>query len=105
MMKRKLSDTSRRSPTRDRRQAEDALRVSHLRREVKTAVELAVAALAPTDVIDQLAAAAGLLEALSEFPRSSPPVLAMLPHATELAARSLRAWHDWQAQPSHRRSA
>jgi hypothetical protein len=104
-MKRKPSTPSRRVPDRDRRRTEEALRVSHLRREVKTALELAVAALAHADVIDGLATAAGLLEALSEFPKSSAPVLATLPRATELAERSLQAWRDWQALPARRRSA
>jgi hypothetical protein len=96
---------SRRRPDRQRREAEEALRLSHLRREVKTALELAVAALAHAEVIDGLATAAGLLEALAEFPKSSAPVLATLPRASELAERSLRAWREWQALPTRRHSA
>lgn len=56
------------SPERERRHADEALRVVHLRREVKTALELAVAALAHAEVMDALATTAGLLEALNEFP-------------------------------------
>jgi hypothetical protein len=92
-------------PPRRRRRAEEALRISHLRREVKTALELAVAALAHAEVIDGLATAAGLLEALNEFPKSSAPVLATLPRASELAERSLQAWRDWQALSGRRRTA
>lgn len=95
----------RRGPDRHRRQTEAALRVSHLRREVKTALELALAALAHAEILDGLAAAAGLLEALNEFPKGSAPVLATLPRACELAERSLQAWRDWQAVPTRRRSA
>src|SRR3954469_21453575 len=87
-------------PDRDRKRTEEALRFSHLRREVKTALELAVAALAHADVIDGLATAAGLLEALAEFPKSSAPVLATLPRAIELAEGSLQAWREWQARPA-----
>jgi hypothetical protein len=104
MKPKKSPPPSRRGPDRDR-QTEDALRVSHLRREVKTALELAVAALAHAEVIDGLATAAGLLEALAEFPRSSAPVLATLPRAKELAERSLQAWREWQALPTRRHSA
>ena len=104
-MPRKPSVPPRRSPERERRQADEALRVSHLRREVKTALELAVAALAHAEVMDGLATAAGLLEALNEFPKSSAPVLATLPRAIELAEHSLQAWRDWQARPARRPSA
>ena len=47
-----------------RRSSGDALRANHLRREVKTALELAVASMGPTEIVDRLAVAAGLLEAL-----------------------------------------
>jgi hypothetical protein len=104
-MKLKAFLPSRRSANRQRRGAEEALRVSHLRREVKTALELAVAALAHAEIIDGLATAAGLLEALNEFPPASAPVLATLPRASELAERSLQAWRDWQALPARKRSA
>jgi hypothetical protein len=104
-MKLKPPIPPRRVPDRHRRRTEEALRVSHLRREVKTALELAVAALAHAEVIDGLATAAGLLEALNEFPKASAPVLATLPRATELAERSLRAWREWQALPTRRHSA
>jgi hypothetical protein len=104
-MKRKPPLSPRRDPERHHRRTEGALRLSHLRREVKTALELAVAALAHAEIIDQLATAAGLLEALNEFPRSSAPVLATLPRASELAEQSLLAWRDWQAVPARRRSA
>jgi len=104
-MKPKSPMPPRRVVDRRRGRTEEQLRLSHLRREVKTALELAVAALAHAEVIDRLATAAGLLEALNEFPKSSAPVLAMLPRATDLAERSLQAWRDWQALPARRRSA
>src|SRR4051812_31160625 len=59
-----------------RRDASHALSLSQLRREVRTALELAVAALAPTPLVDELATAAGLLEALAQFPHDAAPVLA-----------------------------
>jgi hypothetical protein len=104
MQKKAPAAPGRRRP-RDKNPTADALRVSHLRRDVKTALELAVAALARTDLIDALATAAGLLEALAEFPKSSAPVVAMLPRATQLADEALTAWRSWQAHPARKRSA
>ncbi len=74
----------------------DGLRLTHLRRELKTALELALAAMAPNDVVDQLATSAGLLDALLEFPRDAPPTIATLPRALSLAEGGLSAWHEWQ---------
>jgi hypothetical protein len=73
------------------------LRPSHLRREVKTALELAIAALAPVQIVDSLATAAGLLEALGEFPPDAPPVLAHVPRTLELSTKSLEGWTKWEA--------
>jgi hypothetical protein len=52
------------------------LDLSHLRRETRTALELAVVAPAPTALVDRLAWAAGLLEAIAELPADAPPVVA-----------------------------
>jgi hypothetical protein len=75
----------------------NSLRLSHLRREVKTALELGLAALAPTPVVDDLAKAAGLLEALAEFPSDTPNVSASMPRVLELAEDALEQWRNWQA--------
>jgi len=72
------------------------LELSHLRREVRTALELAVVALAPTELIDRLAAVAGLLEALIELPPKSPPVIALAPKLIERSGLALEDWQDWQ---------
>jgi len=66
----------------------------HLRREVRTALELAVVALAPSELVDRLAASAGLLETLSELPPDCGPVVALVP---PLAIRTKNALEDWQA--------
>lgn len=71
----------------------------HLQREARTALELAVVALAPEQLVDRLAAAAGLLEALMELPHGSPPMQATVPRAVTRAKSSLvewRAWHERQ---------
>lgn len=68
-----------------------------LRREVRTALELAIAALAPPPVIDGLAAASGLLEALEDLPPDVPPVRALEGSITGRAQSALAAWRKWQA--------
>jgi hypothetical protein len=69
--------------------------LSHLRREVRTALELAVIALAPTALVDALAAAAGLLEAATELPADSAPVVAIEPRVRKRARGALDEWKAW----------
>lgn len=76
---------------------ESSLDLNHLRREVRTALELAVVALAPSELIDRLAIAAGLLEALIELPPDSPPVLALVSRLIVRARSSLADWRTWQS--------
>lgn len=78
--------------------SESGLGLSHLRREARTALELAVVALAPSELIERLAAAAGLLEALIELPANSPPALALMPGLVERTRASLDAWQRWQRE-------
>ena len=78
--------------------SEVTLDLSHLRRETRTALELAVVASAPQDLIDRLAWAAGLLEAVVELPSNCPPVLALVPKLTTRARSTLEQWSGWQAE-------
>jgi hypothetical protein len=64
-----------------------------LRREVKTALELAIAGRAPWETTDVLAAASGLLEALSELPDHF-----LIPVVIERSRAALKAWHEWEDQ-------
>lgn len=73
------------------------LDLRHLRREAQTALELAVVALAPSDLIDRLASVAGLFEALVELPADSPPVIALVPKLTKRSRAALAAWDEWRA--------
>lgn len=75
---------------------ESLLDLSHLRRETRTALELAVVGLAPSDLVDRLAWAAGLLEAIAELPPDSPPVLALLPRLAVRTRSALAEWNAWQ---------
>ncbi len=74
------------------------LDLSHLRRETRTALELAVVTLAPQAVTDRLAAAAGLLEALVELPPNSPPVVALVPRVVNRSKAALERWQKWRTQ-------
>jgi hypothetical protein len=73
----------------------DALDLSHLRRETRTALELAVVALAPSELIEPLATAAGLLEAIAELPTDSAPVIALIPGLVSRANSALHDWNTW----------
>jgi hypothetical protein len=68
----------------------------HLRREVRTALELAVVALAPEALVERLAAAAGLLETIAELPLDAAPIAALAPRAIKRAQEALAAWRRWQ---------
>lgn len=74
------------------------LDLNHLRRETRTALELAVVALAPSELVDRLAAAAGLLEALVELPTDSAPVVALVPRVQSRAKIALDDWYKWQKE-------
>lgn len=76
-------------------QAGTALDLSHLRREARTALELAVVALAPSDLVERLATAAGLLEALVELPTESAPVVALVPKVQTHTQCALDDWNRW----------
>jgi hypothetical protein len=89
---------SRRERATDVEAAEAGLDLSHLRRETRTALELAVVALAPPALTDRLAAAAGLLEALVELPPNSPPVIALVPRVVKRSKAALEKWQKWRAK-------
>lgn len=72
--------------------------LSHLRRETRTALELAVVALAPSEVVDRLATVAGLLEALIELPVDSAPVVALVPTVVSRGKTALGDWRKWQRE-------
>jgi hypothetical protein len=74
-----------------------------LRQEARAALDLAVVALAPSQMVDGLATAVGLLEALAELPADSPPVIALLPKTLSRAKTSLADWRAWHAQYLDRR--
>jgi hypothetical protein len=74
-----------------------SLDLRHMRREIRTALELAIVAMAPSALLDQLAGCAGLLEALAELPPDAPPVVAVVTGLVERARSALVQWTKWQA--------
>ena len=89
-------DVSKRKPAPE--SADASLDLSHLRREARTALELAVVGMAPSDLIDRLAAVAGLLEALVALPLNITPVIALMPKVSKRAHAALADWNVWQAK-------
>ena len=73
-----------------------AVELSQKRREVRTALELAVVAMVPDELLQRLASAAGLLEAVSELPLDSPPLRALVPRLMDSARKALTDWNRWK---------
>ena len=73
------------------------LDLSHLRRDARTALELAIVELAPTELIERLAVVTGILEALDELPADSAPAIALGPSTADRARVALQMWRDWSA--------
>ncbi|MEJ7597825.1 MAG: hypothetical protein WKG01_07960 [Kofleriaceae bacterium] len=71
------------------------LDLTHLRRESRTALELAIIELAPTDLLERLALVTGLLEALDELPADSAPAIALGPPTADRARAALTSWTAW----------
>lgn len=76
----------------------DQIELVHLRREIRTALELAIVALAPEDLVERLAAGAGILETIAELPLDAAPIAALAPRTIRRAKEALDAWHRWQRE-------
>lgn len=72
------------------------MELRHLGRDVKTALELGIVGLCPTELVDRLAAASGLIDAIAELPIESPAVGAMIPAVSARAYRALDDWNQWR---------
>jgi hypothetical protein len=69
--------------------------IRHLLRTVKTALELAVVARAPADLLNRLARPAGLLEAMSQLPVEGTPTEALIPDLLIEARSAVSRWEAW----------
>jgi hypothetical protein len=72
--------------------------LGHLRQEARSALDLAVVVFAPSQLVDRLAMAVGLLESSAELPADSPPVIALVPKTLTRAKSSLDDWRAWHKQ-------
>jgi hypothetical protein len=73
------------------------MELRHLAREVKTALELALAALATSDLVDRLAIAAGLLDAITDMALDEAATIPLVTRTVERANEALAAWQRWRA--------
>jgi len=78
-------------------QGSSTMDLTHLRREARTALELAVVAMVPEDLLQRLAACTGLLEAVAELPADSPPLLTIVPKLISRTREALGEWKKWQS--------
>lgn len=69
--------------------------IRHLLRSVKTSLELAIVALAPSDLLNRLGRVAGLLEALSQLPPDAGPAQALTPGLIADGLAAVDAWDKW----------
>lgn len=70
--------------------------IRHLLRTVKTALELAIVARAPVDLIDQLGRTSGLLDAVSQLPLDGGPAQAMTVGLINDARAAVDTWKRWE---------
>ena len=68
----------------------------HLLRTVKTALELAIVARAPPDLVSRLGRASGLLDALSQLPIDAGPAQAMVAGLIADARAAIETWQKWE---------
>ncbi|HSY38606.1 MAG TPA: hypothetical protein VLA79_03730 [Polyangia bacterium] len=70
--------------------------IRHLLRTVKTALELAIVARAPVDLINGLGRASGLLDAVTQLPIDGGPAQAMTVGVINDARAAVDTWKRWE---------
>jgi hypothetical protein len=70
--------------------------IRHLLRTVKTALELAIVARAPMELINRLGRASGLLDAVSQLPFDGGPAEAMTVGLINDARAAIDTWKRWE---------
>lgn len=68
----------------------------HLLRTVKTSLELAVMARAPSDLVNRLARVSGLLDAVSQLPADEGPARDMTVSLLADALSAIELWRVWE---------
>jgi hypothetical protein len=69
--------------------------IRHLLRTLNTALELAILARAPSDLLNRLGRVAGLLDAVSQLPGEEGPARAMTPALIADGIAAVAAWEKW----------
>jgi hypothetical protein len=69
--------------------------IRHLLRNVKTALELAIVAHAPADLLNRLGRVAGLLDAISQLPSEEGPAHALTAGLLADGLEAVDAWDKW----------
>ena len=69
--------------------------VRHLLRSVKTSLELAIVARAPSDLLNRLGRVAGLLDAISQLPTDDGPAQALTADLIADGLAAVDAWDKW----------
>jgi len=73
-----------------------ASELRHLLRTVKTSLELAIMARAPHDLVNRLARASGLLDAMTQLPTDEGPARDLAPVALADALSAVELWRVWE---------
>ena len=68
----------------------------HLLRTVKTSLELAIIARAPTELLNRLGRVAGLLDAVSQLATDDGPTQALAAGLIADGVAAVEAWKTWQ---------
>jgi hypothetical protein len=68
----------------------------HLLRTVKTSLELAIVARAPSDLVNRLARVSGLLDAVSELAADEGPAREMTVSLLADALSAVELWRVWE---------
>ena len=69
--------------------------IRHLLRNVKTSLELAIVAHAPSDLLNRLGRVAGLLDAVSQLPTDEGPAQALTASLIADGLAAVDAWSKW----------
>ena len=77
-------------------QVDKQTEIRHLLRTVKTSLELAIVARAPTDLLNRLGRVAGLLDAVGQLPTDEGPAQALIPGLIADGLGAVDTWNKWQ---------
>lgn len=70
--------------------------IRHLLRNIKTSLELAIVARAPSELLNRLGRVAGLLDALGQLPMDDGPTQALTRGLIADGLAAIDAWSKWQ---------